>query len=95
MEAKINHSYAETLFFVSIKGCSPVEVKFRKTKENGISHLRENGPQLSEEQDSIQDSLFGRKVDFKNFFVLRSSEKSFLGLLEGVWAMLRRKILKR
>ena len=30
-----------------------MEVKSRKTKENGISHLRENDPQLSEEQDSI------------------------------------------
>ena len=55
MEAKINYSYAETLqlLFVSLKSCPPVEVKSRKTKENGISHLRENGPQLSEKQDSI------------------------------------------
>ena len=53
VEAKINYSYAETLVFVSLKGCPPVEVKSRKTKENGISHLRENGPQLSEEKDSI------------------------------------------
>ena len=68
MEAKINYSYAGTLLFVSLKGCSPVEVKSRKTKGNGISHLRENGPQLSEEQDSIQDSMFGKEVDFKKFF---------------------------
>ena len=52
VEAKINYSYAETLLFVSLKGCLPAEVKSRKTKENGISHLRENGPRLSEEQDS-------------------------------------------
>ena len=52
-EAKINYSYTETLLFVSLKGCPPVEVKSRKTKENGISHMRENGPQLSEDQDSI------------------------------------------
>ena len=80
MEAKINYSYAETLLFVSLKGCPPVEVKSRKTKENGNSHLRENGPQLSEEQDSIQDSLFGKEVDFKR----AAARKVLLGLLEGV-----------
>ena len=42
VEAKINYSYSEALFFVRLKGCSlQVEVKSRKTKENGISHLRE------------------------------------------------------
>ena len=35
------------------KGCPSVEIKSKKTEEKGISHLRENGPQLSEEQDSI------------------------------------------
>ena len=53
VEAKINYSDAETLLSVSLKGCPPVKVKSRKTKENGISHLRESGPQLSEKQDSI------------------------------------------
>ena len=46
----INYSYAEALFFVSLKGCSPqIEVKSRKTKENRISHLQENGPHSSHE----------------------------------------------
>ena len=50
VEAKINCSYSEALLFVWLKGCSPeVEVKSRKTKENGISHLRENGPHSSDE----------------------------------------------
>ena len=53
VESKINYSYAETLLFVSLKGCPSVEVKSRKTKENGISYLRESGRQLLEEQDSI------------------------------------------
>ena len=48
VEAKINYSYAETLLFAWLKSCSPqVEVKSRETKDNGISHLRENGPQFS------------------------------------------------
>ena len=51
--SQINYSYEETLLFVSLKGCPPVEVKSRKTKENEVSHLRGNGPQLLEEQDSI------------------------------------------
>ena len=47
---KINYSYAEALFFVWLKGCSPqVEVKSRKTKENGLSHLQQNGPHSSDE----------------------------------------------
>ena len=46
----INYSYAEALLFVWLKGCSSqVEVNSRKTKENGISHLRENGPHSSDE----------------------------------------------
>ena len=54
VEVKINYSYAETLLYVWLKGCSQqVEVKPRKTKENGISHLQENGPQLSDQHDSI------------------------------------------
>ena len=48
--AKINYSYAEALLFVWLKGCSPqTEVKSRKTKENGIFHLRENDPHSSDE----------------------------------------------
>ena len=47
--AKIDYSYEDALLFVSLKGCSPqVEVKSRKTKENGISHLQENGPYSSD-----------------------------------------------
>ena len=47
---KINYSYAEALIFVWLKGCCPqTEVKSRKTKENGIFHLRENGPHSSDE----------------------------------------------
>ena len=54
VEVKINYSYAETLLFVSLKGCSQqVEVKPGKTKENGTSHLQENGPQLSDQHSSI------------------------------------------
>ena len=46
--AKINYSYAEALLFVWLKDCSPrTEVKSGKTKEDGIFHLRENGPHLS------------------------------------------------
>ena len=42
------------ILFVRLKRYSPqVEVKSRKTKENGISHLLENGPQLSDERGSI------------------------------------------
>ena len=80
MEAKINYSRAETLLFVSLKGCPPVEVKSRKTKENGIAHLRENGLQLPEEQrNRILSKIlcFGGKSILKNFFVPRSGEKSF------------------
>ena len=48
--AKINYSYAEALLFVGLKGCSPqTEVKSMKTNENGIFHLRENGPHSSDE----------------------------------------------
>ena len=48
--AKINYSYAKALLFVWLKGCSPqVKVNSRKTIENGISHLRENGLHSSDE----------------------------------------------
>ena len=50
--------------------------KVLKTKENGISHLRENDPQLSDEQDSIQDSLFGGGVNPKKFFLPRTGQKN-------------------
>ena len=51
--AKINYSYAEALLFVGLKGCSPqLEVKSRKKKENGISHLRENGSHSSDKGNS-------------------------------------------
>ena len=47
--SKINYPYSEALIFVWLKGCSPqVEVKSRKTEENGISRLRSNGPHSSD-----------------------------------------------
>ena len=50
VEAKINCSYSEALLFVWLKDCSPqVEVKSRKTKENGISHLWQNSLHSSDE----------------------------------------------
>ena len=48
--SKINYSYAESLLFVWLNGCSTqVEVKSRKTKENGISNIQENDIHLSDE----------------------------------------------
>ena len=50
VEAELNCSYSEALLFVLLKGCSTqVEVKSRKTKENELSHLRENGSHSSDE----------------------------------------------
>ena len=67
---KINYSNAEALHSVWLKGCSPqVELKSRKTKESGISHLRENGPHSSEEgnpciETNLQTGCL-RKIDKK------------------------------
>ena len=68
--AKINYSYAEALLFVWLTGCFPqTEVKSRKTKENGIFHLRENGPHSSDEGNPyIKTNLHRRcirKIDNK------------------------------
>ena len=50
VDTKVCYSYSEALLFVRPKGCSSqVEVKSRKTKENGISHLWENSPHSSDE----------------------------------------------
>ena len=58
-------------------GCSPqVEVKSRKTKENGISHLRRNSPHSSDKGILTSKPIFTQGVSEKlltkantNFFL--------------------------
>ena len=65
--AKINYLYAEALLFVWQKGCFPqTEVKSRKTKENGIFHLWENGPHSSDEGRSLHQNQPSHRVSQKN-----------------------------
>ena len=55
---KMNCSYAEALRFVWLRGCSrQVKVKSRKTKENWVSHFRENGPQLSDKGNPYIENI--------------------------------------
>ena len=65
METKINYSYSEALLFVWPNGCFP-QVKPRKTKENGISHLRWKRPSFIRQGKSLHQSQPSYRVFQKN-----------------------------
>ena len=79
VEVKINYSYAESLLFVCLKGCSQqVEVKSGKTKENGISHLRKTA--LSYQPSTVLSRILclrGKPILKKCFRTAQRREKFF------------------